>query len=69
MLHNIKNLKPVHMDGTQLFFLPLIFLFPLKKSTIRMGPLIGPVVIEYNPPLHTHTHASVVDGGKTVILV
>lgn len=32
-----------------------------------MGPLIGPVVIEYNPPLHTH--ASVVDGGKTVILV
>lgn len=44
------------MDGTQLFFLPLIFLFPLKKSTIRMGPLIGPVVIEYNPPLHTHTH-------------
>lgn len=30
-----------------------------------MGPLIGPVVIEYNPPLHPHTHASVVDGGKT----
>lgn len=46
------------MDGTQLFFLPLIFLFPLKKSTIRMGPLIGPVVIEYNPPPSTHTHTS-----------
>lgn len=41
MLHSIKNLKPVHIDGTQLVFLPLIVLLPFKKSTIRMCLLIG----------------------------